>query len=287
VDYLKKIEEAIEYIEDNLTGPLTVRDVSDHVFQSRWHFQRIFRSMTGCSLYSYIRKRRLSEAAGELLTTGKKVIDVALRYQYETPETFLREFKKEYGMTPSTYRTVDEHSPFERINLRHERFRPVYEAKGITWRPVVRKETHFIGQKYRTTMQNDRSYTDIPAFWADATRREIFGRIPNPLRAGAANGIYTGWDLEDNFDFLVGAFTETGIPAPEGYVRHVLPEGTYMQFTIRGNQAERILLGWKYIYGTWFAETGYEHGDADDFDHFDERFYHAEDPRSEIYVSIR
>ncbi|TGG92875.1 hypothetical protein E4656_12170 [Natronospirillum operosum] len=60
-----------------------------------------------------------------------------------------------------------------------------------------------------------------------------------------------------------------------------------MQFTLPGNTTERIVAGWKYIYGRWFAETGYEHGDSDDFDHFDERFHGPGGPVSEIYISIK
>ncbi|TGG92876.1 AraC family transcriptional regulator [Natronospirillum operosum] len=207
MDYIEKIERAIQYMEQNLTQPITVQDVSEQIFSSKWHFQRIFRSMTGSSLYSYIRRRRLSEAARELLTTRHKVIDVAFKYQYETPESFLREFKREFGAVPSDYRRLNQHLHFDRINMATDSRRPYYEAHGITWQKVVRKEMHFVGRRYRTTMQQERSYTDIPAFWAEATRSNRFDLIPSPLQYGTANGIYTGWDLEENFDFLVGAFT--------------------------------------------------------------------------------
>ncbi|MCP4131984.1 MAG: AraC family transcriptional regulator [bacterium] len=287
MDYYNKIETAIDYIEENLTEKLTVEDVSGQVFSSKWHFQRIFRTMTGSSIYSYIRKRRLSEAAKELCLTGKQIIDVAFDYNYETPETFLREFKKEYGIVPSQYRKTNEHLLFERINIRNDAYNKVYESKGITWKAVVRKKGTFIGKKYRTTMQDDKSYIDIPAICADSIEKNIFSQIPDPLNTNAMNGVYTGWDPEENFDFLVGTFTHEGASPPKGYVKHSIAHGKYMQFTVYGNAAEKILLGWKYIYGTWFADYGYEHGDSDDFDLFDERFFDSDNPSSEIYISIK
>ncbi len=287
VDYVEKVEKAIDYIEENLMNPLTVQDISKQIFSSKWHFQRIFRSMTGVSLYSYIRRRRLSEAAKELLVTRNRVIDVAFKYQYKTPETFLREFKKEYGVVPSHYRKQEEHLLFGRMDMGHDQFRPVYEAKGITWREVVRKETRFIGKRYQTTMQNDRGYSDVPEYWANAAQKGIFESIPHPLNENVTNGIYAGWDIEDNFDILIGTFTKAQASSPPGYVSHLLPAGRYIQFTVHGNEAERIVLGWKYIYGSWFAETGYEHGDANDFDQFDERFQDPDDPVSEIYIPVK
>ena len=60
-----------------------------------------------------------------------------------------------------------------------------------------------------------------------------------------------------------------------------------MVFTVFGSESEKVLLGWRYIYGSWFADHGYEHGDSDDFDHFDSRFYDSSVPCSDIYISIK
>lgn len=287
MDYYRTIENAIDFIEKNLTEKISVEDISKHFFRSKWHFQRIFRTMTGVSVYSYIRRRRLSEAARDLILSGDKIIDIAFHYNYETPETFLREFKKEYGMVPSALRKTDEHFLFEKIDINNEKYKKIYSDKGITWKPVVRKESFFIGKKYRTTMQNDKSYDEIPSIWEKSYKDSIFAKIPGRLNENVTNGIYTGWDIEENFDFLVGALTNVKSVPPKNYVRHTLAKGNYMHFTVYGNEAEKILNGWKYIFGTWFADTGYEHGDADNFDLFDERFYDPVNPCSDIFISIK
>ena len=68
------------------------------------HLYRVFRSMTGFSIKEYIRLRRLSVAAETLLSSKVKIIDLALRLRYDSPETFLRAFRKAYGQTPSAFR---------------------------------------------------------------------------------------------------------------------------------------------------------------------------------------
>lgn len=287
MDYYSTIEEAIDYIENNLTNKISVQNVSEHIFSSKWHFQRIFRTMTGVSVYSYIRRRRLSEAARELILSGDKIIDIAFNYNYETPETFLREFKKEYGAVPSEFRKTKEHLLFEKIDINSDKYRKVYSDAGISWKPVVRKESSFIGKKYRTTMQNNKSYSEIPAIWENSYKDNIFKEIPGRLNENVTNGIYTNWDVEENFDFLVGTTTSIHASPPRGFVRHTIPKGNYMLFTIYGNTSEKIMNGWKYIFGTWFADSGYEHGDADNFDLFDERFFDSDNPCSDIYISIK
>ncbi len=285
--HYNKINSAINFIEKNLTENIGVKDVSDNVFSSLWHFQRIFRCMTGHSIYSYIRKRRLSEAANELILTNAKIIDIALKFQYETPETFLREFKKTYGSTPSEYRKTSEHPVFEKIDIYEDRYKNVYDRNGIEFRPVTRGKIGFVGQKHRTTMQKNQSAMDIPEIWRGSFQNQIFSQIPNPLNPKITLGVYTNWDYEENFDFLVG--TEVGdetVPPPD-FVKYTLPPAKYMLFTIPGNSSEKLIYAWKYIYGTWLPNSGYDRGDRDDFEVFDDRFQDPVNPLSDIYLSIR
>ena len=97
---IKDIENAIEYIERHLTEKIDYDEVARTAFSSSWHFQRVFGLVCGITVGEYIRKRRLSEASNELIS-GKKVLDVALMYGYETSESFSRAFKKFHGVNPS------------------------------------------------------------------------------------------------------------------------------------------------------------------------------------------
>ncbi|AYC18589.1 Right origin-binding protein [Dickeya dianthicola] len=94
----------IGWIENHLESPLMINDVTAKSGYSKWHLQRIFKKETGVSLGSYIRSRRLSKAAIELKLTNQTIQDVALRYCFDSQQSFTRTFKKHFGMSPGHYR---------------------------------------------------------------------------------------------------------------------------------------------------------------------------------------
>lgn len=98
------VNRAIHHIEQNLQQVLTVEEVAASVHYSRFHFVRLFQGMTGETVYNYIRKRRLHEAARELVTTNKNILEIALDYQYQSHEAFSRSFKRSFGQCPRAYR---------------------------------------------------------------------------------------------------------------------------------------------------------------------------------------
>ncbi len=108
MDWISDIQRAIHYMEENLTEDINVEAVSKYVYSSTDNFQRIFNIVTGFSVSEYIRNRRLSLAGQELITTNIKVIDVAFKYRYETPESFTKAFKRFHGCRPMDIRTKHE-----------------------------------------------------------------------------------------------------------------------------------------------------------------------------------
>lgn len=98
------LNQAIHYIESHLTQPATVAEAAVVAGYSRHHFSRTFLALTGLSPTSYLRKRRLTEAARELITSPKRILDIALDYQFGSQEAFTRSFKQEFGVSPGLYR---------------------------------------------------------------------------------------------------------------------------------------------------------------------------------------
>jgi len=101
VEWIQTIMKAVDYMETNLTNAIRVEDVSNHVFISKSNFQRIFNSITGITIGEYIRSRRLSLAGQDLSLADGKVIDIAMRYQYDTSESFSKAFARFHGIAPS------------------------------------------------------------------------------------------------------------------------------------------------------------------------------------------
>ena len=96
------MDSTIEFIEAHLKEELTVQQLADRVGYSSYHFCRIFSRQQGISPMDYIHKRRLSVARTEL-TRGRKILDIALEYGYETASGFAKSFRREFGYSPSTY----------------------------------------------------------------------------------------------------------------------------------------------------------------------------------------
>ena len=105
MEWITGIQNAINYIEQHLTEELDYEQIAKESFSSPFHFQRVFSILCGYTLGEYIRNRRLTLAGAELAETQAKVIDVAYKYGYETPESFAKAFQKFHGMTPSQARS--------------------------------------------------------------------------------------------------------------------------------------------------------------------------------------
>lgn len=105
MDWITGIQNAVDYIENHLTEHIDYDKVAEQSFSSSYHFQRIFSILCGFTIGEYIRNRRLSLAGSELATTDIKVIDVALKYGYESPDSFAKAFQKFHGILPSAART--------------------------------------------------------------------------------------------------------------------------------------------------------------------------------------
>ncbi len=101
MDWIQSLSKAIRHVEDNLTDDLSVDEVARQAYASGAHFQFVFHVVTGMTIGEYIRNRRLSRAAQDLLQAGAKVADVAARYRYETPESFSKAFTRFHGVSPS------------------------------------------------------------------------------------------------------------------------------------------------------------------------------------------
>lgn len=104
MNYDACIKKSIEYIENNLNKKIQLKELADKAFLSKYHFHRVFHSVVGEPVAEYIRKKRLEEAANELLTTENKIIDIALKYQFSNQESFTKAFKKLYGIPPKEFR---------------------------------------------------------------------------------------------------------------------------------------------------------------------------------------
>lgn len=104
MDWLKRINRALDYVENNLANEIDMNVVAQMAYCSSYNFQKMFSFITGISLVEYIRRRRMTLAAFEIQNSNMKIIDVALKYGYDSPVSFARAFQALHGIVPSLAR---------------------------------------------------------------------------------------------------------------------------------------------------------------------------------------
>ena len=104
MDYIGKVEQSLDFIHRNISEDLTIDSISQHIFLSKFHFHRIFHSLTGESIMDYVRKYRLEISSDELIASESRIVDIALKNGFSSQEHFMHLFKKYYGITPGEFR---------------------------------------------------------------------------------------------------------------------------------------------------------------------------------------
>jgi len=151
MDWFEGIQKAIDYIEENITEKIDYEEVAKRAYSSSFHFQRVFGIMCGFTLGEYIRRRRLTLAGNELLSKNMKVIDVAFKYGYETPESFSRAFYKFHGVMPSQVKHGCSLKSFSRFSVRLDLIGGIemnYKIQEIPEKIFVGYKKRFTGVPY-------------------------------------------------------------------------------------------------------------------------------------------
>lgn len=119
MDWVMGMQRAIDYVEEHITEELNYDEIARQSYSTGYHFQRVFGLLCGYTLGEYIRNRRLTLAGGELVGNDVKIIDVALKYRYDNPDSFTRAFTRFHGITPSRARREGAKlNSFSRLSLK-------------------------------------------------------------------------------------------------------------------------------------------------------------------------
>ncbi len=277
-EYYRRLEKAIEFVESNLNNDISLSDVSKHAFSSLSHFHRIFYFMTGTTLKEYIRSRRLSYAAIELISTKKTIIDIAFEAQFDSPESFNKSFKKMFTFSPREFRKQKpEFQVVRRMELSQEL--NIDRPNNITLEYVYLPKQVIMGVKTRTTLENKQQTQDIPKFFHYVMESKLLTDIHNVIDHQKIFGIYSDMSDEEKFDYTVGLLVEnTTLNCPR-FSTHTLPASEYARFTVKGNPSE-LETAWQYIYGIWMLTSENSRQKGYDF----EIYYPA---KTDIYIPMK
>ena len=156
VDDLKK---TIDYIEEHLLEDIDINKISKKVGISKFYLQRSFQILVGYSIGEYIRNRRLYLAARELSHSDNKVIDIAYKYRYETPESFTKAFTRFHNNTPSNVKKGGSYVPFNRIKIKIS----IEQGEEMNVKVTPMFPIKLIG--FESEFSFDNSYQEIPKYW--------------------------------------------------------------------------------------------------------------------------
>ncbi|WP_105619727.1 AraC family transcriptional regulator [Vallitalea okinawensis] len=291
MDVYGRIQRSIDFIEENLTETLSLKEIAAQAYYSLSYFHNVFSRVNSIALKEYIRKRRLAFAAYELISANDKIIDIAFKYQYESAESFTRAFTKLFGVTPSMYRKNKKHIVvFQKINLSRMKLKKYTGGNSMEPRVIEMDEIKLIGIELRTSFDDSEFTLSIKELWNRYVTEKLGDKIPNPISPEATLGVNMDYDKEGNFSYIICKEVNSLAEIPEGMVGRSIPLSKYAVFTARGNSKAEIgsSLGqvWDYFFSTWLPQSGYtqlgisspysispyDQEAAPDFELYDERF---------------
>ena len=144
-EMINTIQEVIDYIEKNILEQINYKELAENVYLSHYHLQRMFSIVCGYTIGEYIRLRKMSLAGQELLSKNNKVIDIAIKYGYQTNESFSRAFKKFHGILPSKVKVFNELKYFAKIELNYE----FTKGEDMYFKVEERQSITLVGYKKR------------------------------------------------------------------------------------------------------------------------------------------
>ncbi|HPJ21388.1 MAG TPA: helix-turn-helix domain-containing protein [Clostridia bacterium] len=266
MNWFERMNKSIDYIEGNLTGYVDKKFLAGITLCSEFHYHRIFSMTTGMTLGEYIRNRRMSQAADDLIRTNERVIDVALKYGYESPEAFTRAFRQFHGITPTQTRKPGAYlRTFPRISF----MITLKGEKSLDYRIEEREAFTVYGVERLFPIDDETNSREIPVFWNEVWES---GRADALFASGYAewdtgalplNAMCDGREVEaGKFSYLIHVlkgknsdtegFTEINVPASKWAI---LKSPEYV--ADEKESVEIIQEHFKRVYSDWLPNTGF------------------------------
>lgn len=241
MNWMESINEAITYIENNLTEDIKMEEIAKHACISPFYFQKGFAMLCGFTVGEYIRNRRLTLAGNDLISTDQKIIDIALTYGYDSPDSFTKAFYRFHGVTPTAVRKegamIKTFAPLK-VSL-------VLKGGYTMNYKIVEKEAFTVmgvagNFKYETAMM------EVPKLWQD-----FFMTGKNKVVCGMY-GINMDLQMNGNeFTYMIADDYKPAMEVPEGFVTKTIPKHIWAVFACKGPSAKTIQEINKNIFSEW------------------------------------
>lgn len=248
MDWIKIIENALRYIEENLSGELTVGRIAEKVNISPFYFQKGFSMLCGYSVGEYIRMRRLSVAGSELVASDNKVIDLALKYGYDSPDSFTKAFTRFHGSTPMDVR---------RKGALLKSFAPLHIKiildGGNTMEYRVEEKPAFRVMGVSKIFSYETANADIPQYWDEIHVQTAVKPVEGMY------GICFDEEMGGNrFRYMIADDLEEGEAGEKNLETYEVPRHTWAIFPCRGAMPLSLQEVNRRIFSEWLPASNYE-----------------------------
>ena len=259
MDLLRNMNRALHYIEENLTKDIDFSEVAKLALCSEYHFKRMFSFLAGITLSEYIRRRRLTLAAFELRDNNMKVIDIAIKYGYNSPDSFTRAFQNLHGLTPSEAKKNGYSlKAYPQMTFQLS----IKGGNEMNYRIEEKEAFHIVGIKERVPIIFHGVNPKISAMW-ESLSDETINKLKNlsnvdPLGLLSASLNFSEGRMEEKgeLDHYIGVATTK--ECPDNLIKLEVPALTWAVFEAVGLFPDTLQDVWGRIYSEWFPSSNYE-----------------------------
>jgi AraC family transcriptional regulator len=288
MDWISGIQKAVDYVESHITAELDFSEIAKQACSSSFHFQRVFGILCGFTLGEYIRMRRLTLAGFELAGTDIRILDIAVKYGYDTQESFSRAFTRFHGVSPTQVRNGASLKSFSRLSVKL-----ILDGANVTdYRIEKRGSFQMIGKPLCMSGKNELTYAGIFNFWQqcrmDGTIISLRRYISKDSILGKnIAGVSFGKDATDpGCPYAIGVHYNDALAAEKDLIIWEIPAHTYAVFPCIGSMPEAFTRLYHQIYSEFFPASEYQPCGGTDFEVYPSDDVHNPDYTCEIWVAV-
>lgn len=287
MDLLEKMNGALSYIEENLTGDIDFKKVARLACCSEYHFKRMFSFLAGITLSEYIRRRRLTLAAFELNNSSIRIIDAAVKYGYSSADSFTRAFQGLHGITPSEARSKGQPlKAYPRMTFQLS----IKGGSEMNYRIVEKEAFRIVGIKKRVPIIFEGVNPEIAAMY-QSLNEEMINKLkalsnvePMGMISASTNFSEERMEEKGGLDHYIGVATTK--ECPDNLIQLEVPASTWAVFEAVGPFPDTLQNVWGRIYSEWFPSANYEAAEGPEILWNEQKDTTSPTFRSEIWIPV-
>lgn len=283
MEWLKQFNEAIIYIEENLSSDISYDKAAKIACCSTSYFQRMFSYITGVSLSMYIRQRKMTKAAFDIQNTEEKIINIAFKYGYSTSASFNRAFQSVHNINPILARKKGvKLNAYSKINLKID----TTGGESMNYRIENKESIRIVGIRTPLCESLEENFKIAPKFWETNINNNMIYKIES-LPNQKPNGILGVSTYEENSKPYYYIAVSTNEETPEKMFSYEIPASTWVIFENTQPFKESVQSIFKYFIKEWLPFSGYQYAHLPDIEVYPMKNSNSKSGVLEVWIAIK